>query len=309
MPLLTIITSVKPFVDPHIINLQRNAFQSWKELGPDVDIVVVGEEIGLAEVCQEMNLRRAPAIRRNRGGTPLVSSIYELGRQASTTPLLAYINADIVVLPDFLEGARKAFEQYEKFLIIGQRWDLEVTAPINFSTGWQKTLWRQVEMNGKHHRRVGSDYFIFPRTCFTDIPDLTVGRAFWDNWMIFWARHNHWPTIDASDGIQIIHQNHDYSHLPQGLSHHKHPDTFENVRLGGGSRTTFMLDDADRRLTPSGIVPFPMTWKKFWREVEIFPLVTLHSYPLAQAAYALFHPIKAYKNYRSWQNGQKAGIG
>ncbi|HVP21145.1 MAG TPA: glycosyltransferase family A protein [Anaerolineaceae bacterium] len=309
MPLLTIITSVKPFVDPHIINLQRNAFQSWKELGPDVDIVVVGEEAGLAEVCQEMNLRRAPAIRRNQGGTPLVSSIYELGRQASTSPLLAYINADILVMPDFLEGARQAAEKYQKFLIMGRRWDLDVTAPIDFSEGWQARLWQQVQSTGKHHRRVGSDYFIFPRDCFVDIPDLTVGRAFWDNWMIYWARRNHWATIDGSDGIQIIHQNHDYSHLPHGQSHHKHPDTYENVRLGGGSRTTFLLDDANKKLTPGGIVPMPLTWKKFWREVEIFPLVTLHSYSLAQAAYAFFHPIKAYKDVRAWRRTQKAGAG
>jgi len=307
MPLLTIITSVKPFVDPLIINLQRNAFQSWKQLGPEVDIVVVGDEIGLAEVCQEMNLRRAPTIRRNRGGTPLVSSIYELGRQASATPLLAYINADIVVLPDFVEGARKAAENYEKFLIMGQRWDLDVTEPIDFSEGWQTRLWQQVQTRGKRHRRVGSDYFIFPRNCFLNIPDLTVGRAFWDNWMIYWARRNHWPAIDGSDGIQVIHQNHDYSHLPQGQSHHKHPDTFENVRLGGGSRTTFLLDDADKKLTTTGIVPMPLTWKKFWREVEIFPLVTLHSYSLAQATYALFHPLKAYKDLRAWGRTQKAG--
>ncbi len=308
MPLLTIITSVKPFVDPHIINLQRNAFQSWKALGPDVDIVVVGDEIGLDEVCREMNLRRAPDIRRNKGGTPLVSSIYELGRQACTSPLLAYINADIVVLPDFLQGAKKAAERYEKFLIVGQRWDLDVTAPIDFSDGWQARLWNQVKTTGKRHRRVGSDYFIFPRTCFTDIPDLTVGRAFWDNWMIYWARRNHWPTIDASDAIQIIHQNHDYSHLPQGQSHHKHPDTYENVRLGGGARTTFLLDDSDRKMTAEGITAMPLSWKKFWREVEVFPLVTLHSYPLAQAAYALFHPRKAFKDFRAWQHGQSVGL-
>ena len=293
MPLLTILTSTKPFVDPHIINIQRNAFQSWKALGPEVDIVVVGEETGLAEVCRELGLRRAPDVRRNRGGTPLVSSIFELGRQASSSPWLAYVNADIILLPDFLEGARKAAASFEQFLIVGQRWDLDVPAPIDFSSGWQARLWQRVPAAGQLHRRVGSDYFIFPRACFTDIPDLTVGRAFWDNWMIYWARRNHWPTIDGSAAIQIIHQNHDYSHLPQGQSHHKHPDTFENIRLGGGARTTFVLDDTDKVLTPAGLAPMSMTWKKFWREVEIYPLVTLHSYPLAQAAYALFHPLKA----------------
>src|SRR5512146_1094921 len=203
MPFLTIITSVKPFVDPHIITLQRNAFQSWKELGPEVDIVVVGEETGLAEVCQEMGLRRAPAIRRSPIGTPLVSSIFQLGRDASNSPVLAYINADIIVLPDFLEGAKRAAEKYEKFLIAGQRWDLEVTELIDYSLGWQDRLWEKLKTQGRRHRRVGSDYFIYPRTCYTDVPEMTVGRAYWDNWMIYWARRNRWPAIDGSDSIQI----------------------------------------------------------------------------------------------------------
>ena len=309
MPFLTIITSIKPFVDPHIIKLQRNAFQSWKELGQDVDIVVVGEETGLAEVCQEMNLRRAPAIRRSPIGTPLVSSIFELGREASTSPVLAYINADIIVLPDFLEAAKRAAQKYDKFLIAGQRWDLEVTELLDYSSGWQERLWARVKSEGKRHRRVGSDYFIYPRACYTDTPDMTVGRSYWDNWMIYWARRNHWPTIDGSEGIQIIHQNHDYSHLPQGQSHHKHPETFENIRLGGGARTAFLLNDTNMKMTANDIVPMPLSWSRFWREVEIFPLLGLHSYPLAQAAYALFHPVNAYRDLRARQHGQKPSIG
>jgi len=308
MAFLTIITSVKPFIDPHIITLQRNAFQSWKALGPDVDIVVVGEEIGLAEVCQEMNLRRAQNIRRSPGGTPLVSSIYELGRQASTSPLLAYINADIIVLPDFLEGARKAAKKYEKFLIVGQRWDLEVTELLDFFVdGYEARLLERLQAKGARHHRTGSDYFIFPRDCFTGMPDLTVGRSYWDNWMIYWARYNHWPTIDASEGIQIIHQNHDYSHLPQGQSHHRHPETFENVRLGGGARTAFLLDDTTEKLTPAGLAPIRPTWKRFWRAVEIFPLLALHSYSLAMVTYGLLHPKLAYRDFRAWLHDRGAG--
>ena len=308
MAFLTIITSIKPFVDPHIIMLQRNAFQSWKALGPDVDIVVVGEEKGLGEVCTEMNLRRAPNIRRSAGGTPLVSSIYELGRGASDSPLLAYVNADILLLPDFLEGAHKAAEKYEKFLIVGQRWDLEVNDLLDFSDGYVERLKAQLHSKGGRHHRTGSDYFIFPRDCFTDMPDLVVGRSYWDNWMIYKARRSHWPTIDASEGIQIIHQNHDYSHLPGGQSHHRHPDTFENVRLGGGARTAFLLDDSTERLTPAGLAPLPWTWKRFWREVEICPLLTVHSYLLAQLTYALLHPVRAYRDFRAWLRNRQAGV-
>ena len=89
--------------------------------------------------------------------------------------------------------------------------------------------------------------------------------------------------VDATADIQIIHQNHDYSHLPGGQPHYRHPETFENVRLAGGKRAIFELPDASHRLVGGRLARPPLTWKRFWREVEIFPLVRLHSYPLAQA--------------------------
>ncbi len=60
--------------------------------------------------------------------------------------------------------------------------------------------------HGSLHSRTGSDYFIFPRACFKDIPDFTVGRAGWDNWMIYQARRQGWDAVDCSEDLDIIHQ-------------------------------------------------------------------------------------------------------
>ena len=92
-----------------------------------------------------------------------------------------------------------------------------------------------------------------------------------------------WPVVDATPSIMIIHQNHDYSHLPGGQPHYRHPETFENIRLAGGKRAIFELRDVNCRLVDGRLQPAPFSWSKFWREVEIFPLVTLHSYSLGPA--------------------------
>ena len=42
-----------------------------------------------------------------------------------------------------------------------------------------------------------------------------------------------------------------------------------------------------------------MTKKKLLREMEIFPLVTLKSKTLGDASFALFHPKKAYAEFRN----------
>ncbi len=300
MSRMTIFTAPKPFTHPHIDLIQRNAIRSWLQLGPEVQVIVIGEEDGLAEAAAELGVLHLPQVARNAQGTPLVSSIFELARQASGSPLLTYVNADILLFPDLLQVTQQVQQQAAHFLLVGQRWDLALTQPIDFSVGWQERLLEQVRTSGRLHPRGGSDYFVFPRACFEAIPDFAIGRAGWDNWMIFEARQQGWKVVDASSAITIVHQDHDYAHLPQGQAHYRLPETAENVRLAGGERAIFNLLDADYQLVDGQLRPFPLRGAKLWREVEIFPLVRLHSKALEQLFYAIFHPQKAYAQARAW---------
>ena len=224
--------------------------------------------------------------------------MFDLARRHSTSPLLGCVNADILLMPDVVQGALDTARQAEKFLIVGQRWDLDVRDPLEFTPGWPERLRLRARTQGKLHRASGSDYFIFPRGCFMDMPAFAIGRAGWDNWMIYAGRRYGWPVVDATPSILIIHQNHDYSHLPGGQPHYRLPETFENIRLAGGKRAIFELQDVNRQLVQGRLRPVPFSWARFWREVEIFPLVKLHSYALGQLFYAIFHPMKAYREFR-----------
>jgi len=299
MTLMTLFTAPKPFTNPHIATIQRNAIRSWTAL-PDVEVVLMGEEEGLAESAAELGVRHIAQVRRNTSGTPLVSSMFELARQLNDSPLLACVNADILLLPDFVDAARHALARTERFLVVGQRWDLDVTEGMDFSSGWADHLLTDLNVRGKLHARTGSDYFIYPRDCFIKIPDFAIGRAGWDNWMIYEARQRGWKVMDATESVQIVHQNHDYSHFADGKPHYRQPETFENIRLAGGKRMIFHLMDSDSRLVDGKLLPARPGWIKFWREVEIFPLVKLHSYPLAQVTYAIFHPSRAYRDLRAY---------
>jgi len=300
---LTIFTAPKPFTNPHIAMIQRNAIRSWKQLGGNtnrVEVVLIGEEEGLAEAAAELGVTHLPHVRCNSLGTPLISSMFDLARQLNSSPLLCCINADIILLPGFIETAQQISAQSDQFLIVGQRWDLDVLEPLDFSTSWDERLRSRLKSNGKLHPRGGSDYFIYPRSCFVHIPEFAIGRAGWDNWMIYEARQRGWPTVDATASIDIIHQSHDYSHLPNGQPHYRLPETFENTRLAGGKRHIFHLIDCDRSVQDGKLRPYPASWEKFWREVEIFPLVRLHSESLGRLFYVLFHPLKAYRDFRTW---------
>src|SRR5829696_1425730 len=107
MPLITLFSAPKPFTDPHIATIQRNAIKSWTLL-PDVEVILLGEETGLAEAARELGVKHIPNVARNDSGTPLISSMFQLARENSNSDLLCIINADMILMPDFLEAAKQA---------------------------------------------------------------------------------------------------------------------------------------------------------------------------------------------------------
>lgn len=293
MTFLTIFSAPKPFTDPHINTIQRNAIRSWCKLGKDVEVLLVGEEPGLAKVAREFGVKHLQQVARNDQGTPLVSSIFALAREISTSPMLAYVNADILLLPNFLATACRMMELTEKFLLVGQRWDLEVREAIDFSGDWVQWINQQIKTKGKFHPPAGSDYFIFPRSCFEQIPDFAIGRAGWDNWMIYQARRQGWQVVDATESITIIHQNHDYSHLPGGQVHRHLPESNENTRLAGGREVTrFSLLDANHRLVNGKL--FGRAWNNdtVRRAIETYPLLFWNNYQLTGQITEFFHRLK-----------------
>lgn len=265
---ITLFSAPKPFINPHIDLIQCNAIQSWLHLGEQVQVILVGEEPGLAKVAAEFSVQHLPEVARNEQGTPLVSSIFALARQVSNAPLMAYVNADILLLPDFLTVTQQVLLELSKFLLIGQRWDLEVQQPIDFSHGWQIRLTNESKQLGKLHPPSGSDYFIFPRTIFTQIPDFAIGRAGWDNWMIYQAKKQGWTVIDATPSLIVIHQNHDYSHLPGGKPHYDLEESEKNLAIAGGANRMYMVLDCDKQLINGKIRARPLSLLHLARQLE-----------------------------------------
>jgi hypothetical protein len=299
-PLMTLFTVTKPFTNTHIATIQRNAIRSWQQLGPDVQVVMIGNEVGMAETAAELGVLHLPQVECNSQGTPYLNSAFELARQVNDSPLLAYTNGDMLYMPDFLEAARRVMAQAPHFLIVSCRWDLDVKEPLDFSPGWVERLNGRLDHFGNAHSPVGSDLFIYPRACYTDFPRFIAGRSAWDNWMIYEARRRGWFAVDVSDTLRVIHQNHDYSHLPNNQPPYRLPETAENIRLAGGDASIFFLQDCNYRLINGKLQPPKMTWKRFWREVEIFPLVKLHWRWLGFLFYYLRRPQKGYKVFQHW---------
>jgi hypothetical protein len=269
MPLITFFSAPKPFTDPHIAMIQRNAIQSWKQL-PDADVILLGDEAGLADAAQDLGVKHIPYVACNDNGTPLISSMFELARKNSSSDLLCIINSDMILMPDFVQATKQVVKLKDKFVLLSQRWDLDISRSIEFTQDWQNKLRNTVHATGALHRPAGSDFFLFPRTCFQDIPNFAIGRAGWDNWMIYKARKENWPVIDCTPSMIIVHQNHDYGHLPNGQAHHTLPETDENIRLAGGQAAIrYTIVDATHRLVNGKLVRPNLTYLRFMRGLEL----------------------------------------
>jgi len=279
MPVITLFSAPKPFTDPHIAMIQYNAIQSWTLLS-DVEVILLGEETGLAEAARELGVKHIPDVARNDSGTPLISSMFQFARDASqrsNSDLLCIINADMILMPDLIEAAKQVLStsrfkrDLQNFVMLSQRWDMDITQPIEFTEGWERQLVSTVRTQGQLHRPAGSDFFLFPRSCYQDIPNFVIGRAGWDNWMIYKARKEKWPVIDCTPSVMIVHQNHDYAHLPGGKSHHEHPDTNENIRLAGGQAAIrYTILDSTHQLVGGKLARPKLSYLRFMRGVELF---------------------------------------
>ncbi len=220
----------KPF-HGHIEIIQRNAIQSWMRLDPGVEVILFGDEHGTAGVCKEFGLRHVPHVGRSEFGAPLLNTVFEGAQRVSKHNPLVYVNCDILLFHDFREALKATTARRERFLMVGRRWDLDITTPLDFSDpSLEMSLRDQAIRNGLQCAEMWIDYFVFPRNLYHDIPPLAIGRRYWDNWLIWKARNIHADVVDATPSVVAIHQNHDYSHHPQGVKGVLHSPESERPR-------------------------------------------------------------------------------
>lgn len=265
--MLTIFTIPKPFTGHNKI-IQRNAVQSWKRIKPECEIILFGNDEGVAEIAHELNIKHIPEVEKNEFGTPLLSSAFDLAQKLAMHDTLMYVNADIIFMPDIMTAVRKIGKK--DFLICGRRWDLDILGEIDFNNNtWIATLLNDINTMGVLHGLSGMDYFIFPKNLI-NMPAFAVGRPGWDTWLIYNMRVKNIPVIDATQAITIIHQNHDYSHSKFGEKKRiGGPERLRNIEIAGGVTCMLTLRDADWELGENGLrrPEFP---KRFFSLLSLF---------------------------------------
>jgi hypothetical protein len=260
--MLTIFAIPKPFRGQSDL-IQRNAIASWTRIAPRPEILLFGDEEGTALVARELGVRHEPELARNEFGTPRLDDLFARAERAAETPLLAYVNCDIILGDEFPAAVERVQAALGSFLMIGQRWDLEVTAPLDFSEAcWHQTLCERARRADALQPPTCIDYFVFTRGFSKGLLPLAIGRRAWDNYLVWHARAGGSAVVDATRVVVAVHQTHDYSHHPEGTRGvWLGPEARQNRRMIGGWWHLYTIEDATHILTPTG---FERSYRHPW---------------------------------------------
>jgi hypothetical protein len=239
---LTVFSVPKAFVPP-FDRIQENAVESWKAIGARV--LLLGDETGVAECAARVGVEHVPELARNEHGTPILSDAFAQAEDLSSDPLLVYVNGDVMLPPALTFAADAVRRACVAFLLVGRCADVEPPAAPDLGTGWAERLADGAPFRGHDYL----DWFVFTRGLFAGIPPFAVGRAGFDNWLVWKARASGAPVVDATAAVLPLHQHHDHSHVPGGVDWaYSGPEAKMNVELAGGQQRMYTLLDATHRL-------------------------------------------------------------
>jgi hypothetical protein len=254
--MITFFGTGKPFRG-HDGMIQRNALKSWKMLHPDVEVILFGDDGGAAEVCAELRLVHHRDVQRHESGAKQLDYIFRRAGEIARHNYLCYSNCDIVLMEDFWKAFEKVRAWRERFLLVSQRWDMDIASPIDFGDGWELRLREAALEHGMRQNEYWIDFFLFCKGLYTEMPQLIVGHCYWDNWMIWKALDRGVSVVDASRFVVPVHQNHGYNTQfgrVKGVT--SDPLSQRNLELAGGLSKVRTIRSATHRLTRRGSVMF-----------------------------------------------------
>ncbi len=237
------------------IRAQRNAILSWKAAHAPIQIILMGDDPGVQAFAQEHQLDWGGPLPRSELGTPRLDVAFAQASSQARYPLLAYVNSDIMVDEPMLQ--RITSVDLPQFLLVSQRTNLRVDHDLNFDSPEDvRAFFEQARRTGQLQGPTAIDLFLFNLPSpMTELPPFFVGRPGWDNWMIAQARRKGVAVVDATSAITMVHQDHDYRHVPQGRGGTWHgPEGDQNLARLGSVVFHMTIMDATHQLTPQGAV-------------------------------------------------------
>lgn len=219
---IEIFSAPKPFVGEDKKNNER-AIKSWLRLKPQPKVTLLGYETGYDQAAREFGINIERRVDKSFLGVPLFNSMLQRANNSKES-ISVIINGDILLFDDFIQTIKKVVSNFEHFLMIGARYDID-SLPRDVSENdehYTRKIREHVLSTGTLHTYGGMDVWAWntdgPRLFDPEMPHFIFGRGKYDNWMthetIAAGRRQ---VVDVSETCLTVHIRHDY-HLVTGNS-------------------------------------------------------------------------------------------
>ena len=216
--LVSFLTAFKKFKSPYD-KIQHSALYSWR--ANNIEIFVPENEVGVRIACQGYsNVKFVPNVKRARelgfpNQSPIVRDMIEKSFPYITTPMVALINSDIIILPDFSERFEKIVKKYGyDIYMVGTRYDIKLNSYIDSEKNYEKVLKEERKF---YDVSTSSDIFITSkfmwRKIVHEMPEFILGRYGWDNWLHMIAEIKGFRKFNCTEALITLHCQHDHQHI------------------------------------------------------------------------------------------------
>lgn len=261
--MLTLFTTLRPFTDAHAAFIQRNAIRSWLTLEPVPQIVLMGDDAGVADAAREFGLLHLPEVETNEEGMPMRSSMCKLARQVAEHELLCMINGDIIILDGLYEALKHI--QLKQFVAAGRRYNLDIHDEIDFNDAdWRTRLLNRLDQEGELFGPSAIDYAVYSRNISPPVlPPFPIPRCDWDPWFLFQHQQRGIPVVNLSHVVTVVHQNHETPEEAKRKRRRWYRDAewMATVRQAGGFSSMTTLREADYVMTSNGMERPPLPYR------------------------------------------------
>lgn len=210
-----IFSAPKPFVGEDK-EMNERAIRSWLKLSPRPKVTLLGHETGYDEAAKQFDINVERRVDKNFLGVPLFNSMLQRAND-SKEMITVIINGDILLFDDFVQTMRKVVSNFESFLVVGARYDVD-KLPDDLDDNdpqYTRKVREHVLATGTLHTYGGMDIWAWnangPRLFDPVMPHFVFGRGKYDNWLthetIAAGRRQ---VIDASETCLTVHLRHDY---------------------------------------------------------------------------------------------------
>lgn len=199
---IEIFTSPHPYIkDSRRTTQTIHAIESWLKLKPKPRITLLGRRTDIYEykthfLSSPINMNHK--VDTTFLGVPLFNSIFNIANSSTDADIAVVINADIILLQDFMNTLNKISVSYSDYLVSAAKIDVD-----NVNTLSNSVLHTIGGMDVWAWNLNGSKLFDSAMPCFI------YGRGKYDNWFThetITARRR--QVIDVTETASIIHQRH-----------------------------------------------------------------------------------------------------